>query len=131
VSILPVADHTLCYGSADGGTTVLRHNEALCTAMDEAGRKLNLAHHLVKGVAMYGPGDIEAHLGTDGKFYLLDFGRVMPPEAPSRKCSRAIFYNLLRPEFVASNSQPLSSDAFSNWGVQDSKTHNAAVVQVL
>ena len=27
-------------------------------------------------------GDIEGHLGTDGKYYLLDFARTMPPEAP-------------------------------------------------
>lgn len=28
---------------------------------------------------------IEGHLGKDGKFYVLDFARTMPPEAPDPK----------------------------------------------
>ncbi len=31
---------------------------------------------------MYGPVDLEGHLAPDGRFYLLDFSRVMPPETP-------------------------------------------------
>jgi hypothetical protein len=29
--------------------------------------------------------DIEGHMGTDGRFYLLDFARVAPPEPPTEK----------------------------------------------
>lgn len=66
--------------------------------MEQAGRKLHLKGHLAglnpAGLS-YGPGDLvqkiikldflqsqEGHLGTDGNFYVLDFGRVFPPEAP-------------------------------------------------
>lgn len=40
---------------------------------------LNLDSHLVQGAEIYGPGDIEGHLGSDGNFYLIDFGRVCGP----------------------------------------------------
>ena len=29
-----------------------------------------------------GPGDMEGHLGKDGRYYLVDLARLMPPEAP-------------------------------------------------
>lgn len=38
-------------------------------------------------------------------------------------------YKLLRPEFVASYEKPLSSDAFSAFGIHDHALHNAEVVQ--
>ena len=31
---------------------------------------------------MYSACDIEGHLGTDGRHYLLDFSRSFPPESP-------------------------------------------------
>jgi len=45
-----------------------------------------------------------------------DLARLFPAEAPRASESlRCIFYNLLRPELVRSNSVPLSSDAFSQY----------------
>jgi hypothetical protein len=46
--------------------------------MKQAGKQLNLASHVVgkNGTKIFGPGDIEGHLGTDGKFYVIDFGYV-------------------------------------------------------
>jgi hypothetical protein len=42
--------------------------------------------------------------------------RLFPAEAPrASENLRCIFYNLLRPELVRSNSVPLSSDAFSQY----------------
>lgn len=68
--------------------------------MRRAGARLNLREHLVRDTLIVGPGDIEGHQGTDGRFYLIDFGRVMPPEAPLKGRNRSIFYNLLRPALV-------------------------------
>lgn len=52
--------------------------------MERVGRLLNLKKHTVgkERVPLIGPGDIEGHLGTDGRYYLLDYARLMPPEAP-------------------------------------------------
>lgn len=33
-------------------------------------------------VAVYGPGDLEGHVGFDGRRYLVDCARLLPPEAP-------------------------------------------------
>jgi len=30
-------------------------------------------------------GDMEGHIGTDGRFYVIDTARLFPPEPPSRK----------------------------------------------
>lgn len=53
--------------------------------MKKAGEFLNLRGHLAgSGTQLtYGPGDLEAHLGMDGKYYVLDFARVFPPQALS------------------------------------------------
>ena len=50
--------------------------------MKAVGRGLNLKGHKVGQAVVYGPGDIEGHLGHDGNYYVVDFGRVFPPEAP-------------------------------------------------
>jgi len=75
----------------------------------------------------------------DGRYYLLDFGRVFPPQMKMindklRNLSnlsllfnpdalglskRRHLYELLRPELVASYAFPLSPDALTGWGVND------------
>jgi hypothetical protein len=75
-------------------------------------------------------------LGGDGNFYLLDLARSLPPE-DGRVASHLIpdpqspFYRILRPEFLrawkASGGAPLSPDALSRWGLEDSLIHNQAV----
>lgn len=39
----------------------------------------NLGHMVgrVSPKLIYGPGDIEGHKGTDGRFYLIDFARLV------------------------------------------------------
>ena len=99
--------------------------------MKEVAERLNLKGHKtgLQKVTIYGPGDIEGHLGKDDKFYVLDFGRVFPPEAPDPPGSRKIFYCLLRPEFVRAYQTALSSDAFSCWGKIGGAEHNAEVIE--
>ena len=49
--------------------------------------------------------------GLDNQYYVIDFGRVMPPaydfEMDKDRNSRRIFYEKLRPEFVRSNGMTL------------------------
>lgn len=115
VSLLPInKDETLVYGSGNGGKTVINTDPISSTLMEEFGRRMNLKAHsagrdLISSV--HGPADIEVHLGTDGRYYVLDLARVFPPEAPT--AARNHLFNLLRPEFVQTYSVALSSDAFS------------------
>jgi Clustered mitochondria len=69
-----------------------------------------------------GPLDIEGHQGRDGRLYVIDTSRLMPPlrhdvpaglNAPARR--NPYLYQLARPEFVQKAVVPLSSDAFSKF----------------
>eukprot|EP01124_Arcella_intermedia_P011340 TRINITY_DN1774_c1_g2_i15.p1 TRINITY_DN1774_c1_g2~~TRINITY_DN1774_c1_g2_i15.p1 ORF type:complete len:1230 (+),score=292.57 TRINITY_DN1774_c1_g2_i15:486-4175(+) len=133
VSILPInGRNSLNYGSCDAGKNVMTSLPELNDAMAKAGKWINLEPHLVKNAEIYGPGDIEGHCGSDQKYYVLDFGRVMPPQAPlSPDAHREVFYNLFRPSFVKLYPRPLCSDAFTGWIAGDprAKEMELAVVE--
>jgi len=127
-SLLPIdGANTLRYGSSDGGSTVLADDPKLVSLIETTAKEINLKKHTVgkKKISICGPGDIEGHKGKDGRYYLLDFARTMPPEAPdfntdgTPKIPRGVFYRMLRPELVSDNAVPLSSDVFSGWGSYD------------
>jgi hypothetical protein len=95
VSLLPInkvhtrtrdrtdSQNSLIYGSADAGKTVFTSVPEFNEKMEKLGVILNLKSHLVAGKNVYGPADIEGHRGQDGRFYLLDFARLCPPEPPA------------------------------------------------
>jgi hypothetical protein len=123
ISVLPIDRATLACGSADGGVTVHGDNAVFAARLDEAGAILNLKPHLAGTTPgrlklTRAPGDLEGHVGKDGRFYLLDFSRSMPPEFSQRAGEpRAVYYKLLRPEFVLSmkGRVALCADALTNW----------------
>lgn len=121
--MLPIDRTTLVGGTADAGRTIHSGDVALNMKLRRAGRVLNLRPHMVRGHLMYSATDLEGHYNRqDGRHYLLDFSRVMPPAAPSGDRRRAgdkraggIFVRLLRAEFVAKYPRPLCSDAYSGF----------------
>jgi Clustered mitochondria/Translation initiation factor eIF3 subunit 135 len=128
ITMLPVDKSTLRYGSGDGGATVHAVDERLNELMETAADGIGVKRHLVaeSRVHIAGPGDIEGHQGLDGRYYVLDFGRTLPPEAPPvdkderARDPRSIFYKFLRREFVSHTYQSrrgvkLCSDAFTSW----------------
>jgi len=133
MSVLPVNKQTIKYGSNDSGVTIHADIPEINQKMEFVAKQLNLKGHMTglrrdAKKMIYGPGDIEAHLGTDGRHYVLDFGRVFPPEDPSYRNDpnkRSVFYNLLRPEFVKSYPKPLCSDAFTSWNSDDDPNERA------
>ncbi len=87
-SRLPLKKNSLKYGSNNGGATVHADSRALNQIMEEAGKFLWMKPHLVGAdpndqKLLSAPCDIEAHLGSDGRFYVLDTARCTPPETPS------------------------------------------------
>ena len=138
LSMLPIGGspngkNSLVYGSDDAGRSVHFDDDVIYEKMKKTALALNLkGHYLVADTSrlMYGPGDIEGHLGNDGLHYALDYARVYPPAAlvqgEIREKSRCLF-RLLRPELVSRFSKPLSSDAFTAWGRMNSDIHNAEV----
>jgi hypothetical protein len=54
--------------------------------MQQVGKELNLKGHMAglnSSTFLYGPADIECHLGKDNRYYVIDFARLFPPTAES------------------------------------------------
>src|SRR5690349_20535631 len=77
MSILPIEKKkTLIYGSSDAGKTVHASDPYFNKMMSQAATKLNLKGHLCGKEKesmkfLHGPTDIEGHLGTDKRYYVL------------------------------------------------------------
>ncbi|KNC56085.1 aminotransferase [Thecamonas trahens ATCC 50062] len=122
MSLLPISDSSLVYGSDDGGQSVHDDVDALHAPLNNLASRLNLAPHVVGMYAASAatipfPGDLEVHTGADGRYYLIDTARLMPPMPPKAfpGVRGSFLFNLFRPEFVRHYSVPLCSDAYTNW----------------
>ena len=121
VCALPVDRSTIIYGSCDAGMTVHAKSKRFNAYMKDMAKDLNLKKHLAgwkKVKSLYAAADIEGHKGKDGKYYLLDFSRSMPPVDPKQSKNPPLnghLYNLFRREFVKSYPKPLCSDGFSGF----------------
>lgn len=79
--LIPIEKSTLRYGSADGGKTVLASRK-LGSLARSAALALNLMPHRVGPQVLCLAGDVEGHEGRDGRAYVVDTGRTLPPWAP-------------------------------------------------
>jgi hypothetical protein len=133
--ILPIGSQTLVYGSSDGGGNIHTSNEQMNARMRLVGNILNLAPHYVWDghnryrSKIYGPVDIEGHLGVDQRYYVLDSARLFPPAVPVLGLKGCHLYRLLRPELVRHNNIPLCSDAYSNWNIEDKLLFNDHIAE--
>jgi hypothetical protein len=131
ISLLPINKSTLAYGSSDGARTVHTSDSGLNECMRQAGVLLNLKPHRVgpNEIEIAAVADIEGHVGVDGRYYLLDFARVAPPQPVSQSDAglNAQLYRLLRLEFVKRYVRPLSADAYSAMGRHNMREHNGEV----
>lgn len=83
ISLLPICNDSLVYGSADAGRNIENRSPPLARKMMCAANLLNLKVHNVglnptQQVEVYSACDIEGHQ-VDDKYYLLDFSRAFPP----------------------------------------------------
>lgn len=79
------------------------------------------------------PADIEVHRGTDGRYYMLDFARLWPPEVPTQGLQASFLIRKMRPELVRSSPKPLCSDAFSRFQtgeISERDENNREIVEV-
>lgn len=91
ISHLPVNKTTLVYGSSDGGGTVYDEDPKLRRKMKKLGNLSNLQPHTCGEKLIYCVVDLEGHKGLDGRYYLLDFSRLFPPEQPNPKYLKCYF----------------------------------------
>eukprot|EP00003_Mantamonas_plastica_P013205 TRINITY_DN2315_c0_g3_i9.p1 TRINITY_DN2315_c0_g3~~TRINITY_DN2315_c0_g3_i9.p1 ORF type:complete len:1569 (-),score=562.70 TRINITY_DN2315_c0_g3_i9:271-4977(-) len=122
----PVGVDTLVYGSSHDGLNVVVGNPVVYATFDQISKTLNLRKHAVahSDKLLHVNGDIECHVGLDGKPYVFDTARLMPAAFPVRHVPNAHLFQLFRPEFVKTLRVALSSDAFSYWGEHKHAKHN-------
>jgi WD40 repeat protein len=117
MSVIPISgEQTQIYGSRDAGQTILNEDPEFNTQLKQLTKELNLKTHIIGGKELHTAVDCEGHKGTDGRFYMLDFARMFPPEAPTGSSPKnSHLFRMLRPEFIQSYSSPLNPDAFSRF----------------
>ena len=140
--LLPIqGSESLIYG-CDAHARVMRCGESqprARTALASAAKVLYLAEHESLGKRIHSAGDIELHMGSDGRMYLIDLARAFPPEDPKvvrhlPVSGQPLLFRLLRPELLQRMKgdhacAPLNPDAFTRWssGDKDKKKHDAEV----
>ena len=132
-----MGEHTIVYGSCDANKDVVhRSNDEFTEMIEGVAHSLNLKPHVcgsVRPQRLMMPVDFEGHAVRDGEghkhFYALDFARVFPPAfdntTPFDYLPNSYLVRLLRPEFVTSWKEPLSSDACSRFGEHDREAHDS------
>ncbi len=129
-SVLPISSSTLVYGTENAGSScdVIQTDAALRVIVNEVCTNIGLKKHFVidgrdpltrrecSNVEITSPIDLEGHKGNDGRYYLVDCSRLMPPAfkfnaEPFDRYWQ--FYAGLRPEFLSYYGKPLNPDALS------------------
>ena len=124
--MLPISRTTLVYGSSDGGESIRSSDEEVNRLMARAARELNLTTHEMMTFSkssthqMSSCLDIEVHRSArDGRMYLLDAARAMPPTTPTPGVRGCNLFRLMRPELVRAFHTPLCPDAYGGWPLQN------------
>jgi len=73
-------------GSCNAADTIANSDPTMRSIMKQAAGILNLKGHYVEPIngekeLLYGPVDLEGHLGKDGRYYIIDTARLFPPTA--------------------------------------------------
>jgi len=118
LSQLPIDKTTLKYGSQDGGLTIKSGDFVLSSKLAKIAQLLNLKGHYVTSKDhsqmefVYGPADLEIHEGFDGRYYVIDCARLLPPtfSTPPQH-----LFQMFRIEFLRTHETPLCSDALSKF----------------
>ena len=98
-------------------------------AIRELAATLGLSEHAVRDrlgrrlVSLCLPVDTEVHVGRDGRLYVIDLARLMPPTpTPGWYGSGShptFLFHHFRPEFLRGFPTPLSSDVLSGFAADD------------
>ena len=129
LTLLPVGskeNSSLIIGTENGGLVhynIEKGAHEINNLLAKAGEKINIASHIVSppplSIRLSSPIDLEGHLGSDGRYYILDFARTLPPVYPEphirARRTKSFLYELFRPEFVKTYPKPLCSDGFSDF----------------
>ena len=129
-SLLPVNGDTLVHGISDARELAVRgvRDGGECKILlDRVAARIGLAKHAVgrggaKAVISHAA-DLEVHKGTDGRYYVLDTARVLPPRFPfeGEGGTQRTLTELFRAEFCRRIKGGLSSDGMSGFTHPDDR----------
>eukprot|EP00475_Leptophrys_vorax_P032667 TRINITY_DN5069_c0_g1_i3.p1 TRINITY_DN5069_c0_g1~~TRINITY_DN5069_c0_g1_i3.p1 ORF type:complete len:816 (+),score=191.78 TRINITY_DN5069_c0_g1_i3:223-2670(+) len=134
VSLAPVGRKTLIFGTADAGETFHVKDPLVQPALMKLADQLNLKSHLFvpkssrKGIEISVCADLEVHKGLDGRYYVIDTARLIPPTHFTHGRRAEHLFNQFRPEFMKTYSKRLCSDAFTGFASHGADVHNQEVV---
>jgi hypothetical protein len=121
MAVPPVDDgHTLAQGRLSSHDTYVNRSAVLSSMLKRAAGHLNLKTHSIVAVDDSGRRgniaipmavNVQGHLCPDNRFYVLELGKLFPPEPPVVGTADHLV-RCLRPELVTRHNQPLSADAF-------------------
>jgi hypothetical protein len=146
ISVLPIRDDTLIYGSSNAGIDIINKDPAFENLMKEVAEKLNLVRHKCgtpytrEAKFLYTCVDLEGHRDQKGRYYVVDVARLFPPEfidvaVTSASTTQISSYSTssveqppfflfrhLRPELVRKWRAPLNPDSFSQFVAAEDPT---------
>ncbi len=135
IAICPISgQQSLVYGSCDAGKSIVNSNQKFDCLMNELALRMNLKPHYVSSIVtgqktvLCSAGDVEGHISPkDRRMYLIDLARHIAP-TPPRAGTADHLWKQFRPEWLRQKiTPPLSSDAFSRWGVDSAEQHNSEI----
>lgn len=138
-ALMPITHKSLVYGSDNAAMTIMDSNRQMRDIVSRAAQRLNLKTHKVRSktdgreVEMFVAVDCEGHMSRkDGRFYFIDLGRLIPPNSGK---GQEIFCFQFRSEYLreraSSGRPPLSSDAFTTFGLIDRDANDKEVQEAI
>eukprot|EP01129_Flabellula_baltica_P008700 TRINITY_DN3489_c0_g1_i2.p1 TRINITY_DN3489_c0_g1~~TRINITY_DN3489_c0_g1_i2.p1 ORF type:complete len:1545 (+),score=233.43 TRINITY_DN3489_c0_g1_i2:53-4687(+) len=135
ISLLPLEENSLCYGTPDSGQTYADDTDIdpnLKNIVNSIAKKFHFAPHDVQDTngnthTVQFAADVEIHRNKD-VYYILDLGRFFPPNN-----ERNPFLHLFRAEYLVNLDKhtTISCDSFSGFGRIDSSTHNSFAREII
>ena len=136
-TLVPIGDDTIQYGSSDGGRTVYNRDFECEARAKDIAQYFGLKQHQVgRTERLWLAGDVELHRGLDGRIWLLDAARLVPPFPPPKHERYKILNEFFPIEFVRHYCNrfkcAVSADAFSgfNKNSKEKKADNEQVAQM-
>lgn len=126
-SLLPIGHKTIIYGSSDGGDSIFNESEEFDKLIKQMSNQINITSEYVwengksKKVLLHSSCDTEGHKGYDGRFYIVDTARTLPPVYSNS--DHAFLYQLMRPELVKKSPFKLCPDVYSGFKVENMEMH--------
>lgn len=119
--------------SGDSGASIHASSPEFNSKMETLGQLLNIKSEYVSNNSntekclIHLSCDVEGHICSDNRMYLVDFARIFPPTQPRPNIKADFLISHFRPEFIKNYEVPLCSDSWSGFNLENKKQHNQEI----